>query len=365
MSNSKSSNNSGCFSAVFRRLLCSGSPQTHPSDQITESNEFVENGPKPKAQVAPQGSENGPGIVARLMGLDSLPEKSRTPGPVTRSRSVNFVDYMLEFDLTQAKHRRVKTSASFREVLPPPPPQGFNRNQNHEFLFVYLDNNVDGNYNEAEFIKTRKYEKGNGSTSKQSKQKENVKEQKVACKKEINQEKNKKISKLKNEPRRVSGGKQSLKTSKAKSSLKMVNQKKEVSVLTRKKKNQHEVKKVEFKHDSEGSSPVSVLSSVSENILGSLELKAEKKCSSKSVNSNSHTMEFSKKSFGSTDIMELVGKPFKLTKEDIKFSNWIIKPKEVLTFEDFEEICSEFGEQILDFMLQQVADELTAFHMQN
>ncbi|OMO97592.1 hypothetical protein COLO4_14518 [Corchorus olitorius] len=350
MSNSKSSNNSGCFSAVFRRLLCSGSPQTHPSDQITESNELVQNGAKPKAQVARQGSETGPGIVARLMGLESLPEKSKIPGPVTRSRSVNFMDYMLEFDLTQAKHRRVKTSASFREVLPPPP-QGYNRNQNHEFLFVYLDN-VDGNYNEAEFKKTRKYEKGNGSTSKQSKQKENLREKKVACKKE-NQEKNKKISKLKNEPRRVSGGKQSLKTSKAKSSLKMVNQKKEVSVLTRKKKN-----------DSEGSSPVSVLSPVSENISGSLELKAEKKGSSKSVNSNSHSMEFTKKSFGSTDIMELVGKPFKLTEEDIKLSNWIIKPKKVLTFEDFEEICSEFGEQILDFMLQQVADELTAFHMQ-
>ena len=78
--------------------------------------------------------------------------------------------------------------------------------------------------------------------------------------------------------------------------------------------------------------------------------------------------EFSKKNFESTDIeetenyMELVGKPCKLTEEDIKFSNWI--SKKVFTFEDFEEICAEFGEQILDLMLHQVADELVRFHMQ-
>ncbi|XVF08290.1 hypothetical protein REPUB_Repub06bG0213800 [Reevesia pubescens] len=396
MSNTKSSS-SGCFSAVLRRILCSGSPQTHPSDHIVELNTVDDH----VAKVQVQASESGPGIVARLMGLDSLPEnnwvqKGKTPVPVTRSRSVNFMDYMLEFDLTQAKHRRVKTSASFREV--PQGPQLFQHNQNQEFLVVYLDN-VDKN-NEAAGFKPRKSEKGDGSSSKHVKQKENVRER-IACKNE-NQEKNEKISKLKNEPRRVSG-KQTLKKSgncnrgtnsksKAKGPLKIANQK-EVSVLTRKKKNQLELKKVEYSDsNSESSSPVSVLSvndfagyqenGISEDSRSTLELiKSEKKCSSKSVKHDSLTMdigaristteglgkqEITKKNLESTEIeeteyyMELVGKPGKLTEEDIKFSNWKTK-KVVFKFEDFEEICAEFGEQILDLMLYQVADELVGF----
>ncbi|XVE76564.1 hypothetical protein DITRI_Ditri12bG0183400 [Diplodiscus trichospermus] len=408
MSNRKSSS-SGCFSAVLRRLLCSGSFQTHPSDNIIELNTVDDDDHVAKVPV--QASESGPGIVARLMGLDSLPEnnwvqKCKTPGPVTRSRSVNFMDYMLEFDLTQAKHRRVKTSASFREV--PQCPQLLQRNHNHEYLVVYLEN-VDKNNESGS--KTRKSEKGDGSNSKHNaKQKENVRE-KAACKKQ-NQEKSKKISKLKNEPRRVSSGKRSLKAagscingakevhinhaanSKAKGPLKIVNQKEE-SVLTRKKKNQLEAKKNEC-HDrntSEGSSPVSVLNvsndfaahrenGISENSR-SFELKPEKKSSSKSVKYDSSTMDISarisiteslgkqeltEKNFESTEMeeteyyMELVGKPWKLTEEDIKFSNWITK--KIFTFEDFEEICAEFGEQILDLMLHQVADELVGFHMQ-
>ncbi|XWS67249.1 hypothetical protein CRYUN_Cryun05aG0271200 [Craigia yunnanensis] len=394
MSNTKSSS-SGCFSAVFRRLHCSGSPQTHPSDHIIELNAVDDH----VAKVQFQASESGPGIVARLMGLESLPEnnwvqKGKTPGPVMRSRSVNFVDYMLEFDLTQAKHSPVKTSVSFREV--PQGPQLLQHNQNHEYLVVYLDKN-----NEAGF-KTRKPEKGDGSSSKHAKQKENVRE-KVACNKQ-NQEKNKKISKLKNEPRRVSSAKRSLKAgscitgaknvqinrganSKAKSPLKMVNQK-EVSVVSRKKKNQHELMKIEYyENNSEGSSPVSVLDDFAahqENGISedsrSLELKSEKKGSSKPVKYDSPTLdisarisiseglgkqEFTEKNFELTDIeetecyMELVGKTCKLTQEDLKFSIWITK--KVFTF---EEICAEFGEQILDLMLHQVADELVGFHMQ-
>lgn len=116
----------------------------------------------------------------------------------------------------------------------------------------------------------------------------------------------------------------------------------------------------------------------------SLELKSEKKWSSKSVKHDSPAMNFSarisiteglgkqeytKRNFESTGIeeteyyMELVGKPCKLTEEDIKFSNWI-EPKTVFTFEDFEDICAEFGEQLLDLMMHQVADELVGFHMQ-
>ncbi|GMJ03229.1 ALC-interacting protein 1, TON1 Recruiting Motif 29 [Hibiscus trionum] len=317
----------GCFSAVFRRLLCTGSPQTHPSDKIMESN-ADDNAAKVRVQ-----SESGPGIVAKLMGLDSLPEKNwvskgKTPGQITRSRSVNFMDYMLEFDLARGGHRRVKTSTSFREVLPQGPQLLQQQNQNNELLVVYMDENK-----EMEF-EPRK-----------------LKSQKLDCKNE-HQEKNRKISKLKDEPRRVFGKNVRINrraNSRGESPLN------EVSVETKKKKkkkNQCEVKKDEYSENSSegsGSSPVSVLeiNDFSEDSK-SLEVKLEE-------------------SFELTDNgenvfhMELVDRPRKLTDEDIKFSNWITK--KVFTFEDFEEICVEFEDQILDLMLHQVVDELVGLNV--
>ncbi|KAK8600015.1 hypothetical protein V6N13_060186 [Hibiscus sabdariffa] len=339
MENNTKRSSSGCFSSVLRRILCSGTPQTHPSDHIVGLNTIDK---VAKVQVPVPASESGPGIVARLMGLDSLPEnnnKGKISGPVTRSRSVNFMDYMLEFDLTQATHRRVKTSSSFREVLPQGP-QLFQHNQKQEFLVVYLDNEVKSN--EAAAFEPRKSEKGDGSCTDQAKQKDNIRE-KVACKKQI-REKNKKISKLKNEPRGVSG--------------KLVNQK-DVTVVTRKKKknqqNQLPVKKNKF---SEHPFSVPHVNDGSSEDSSSLELK----CSLKSVKYNSPTTDINARCpiIESTDMeeeteyyMELISKLSKLTEEDVKFANW--ETKKVFTF---EEICAEFGEQILDFLLHQVADEL-------
>ncbi|KAK4860527.1 hypothetical protein QYF36_025629 [Acer negundo] len=57
------------------------------------------------------------GVVARLMGLDSLPETNwiptgKSPNSVTRSRSVNFMDYLLKFDpdLKQKKNKKKNTT---------------------------------------------------------------------------------------------------------------------------------------------------------------------------------------------------------------------------------------------------------------
>ncbi|GKV28071.1 hypothetical protein SLEP1_g37169 [Rubroshorea leprosula] len=55
------------------------------------------------------------------MGLESLPKKNRvligkSPGSVTQSRSMNFMDCLLEFDLTESKHHGVRTLVSFRKA---------------------------------------------------------------------------------------------------------------------------------------------------------------------------------------------------------------------------------------------------------
>ncbi|KAK3018044.1 hypothetical protein RJ639_004534 [Escallonia herrerae] len=124
MGSLQDANSGECFSAILRRLLCTGSAPTHPSDLLRERNPPVKS---PKTAVQPARAPSGtPGIVARLMGLDSLPDMNWVPKQrrslesFLRSRSVSFIDYMqpVQFDLATnaAQHRRAKTSASFREV---------------------------------------------------------------------------------------------------------------------------------------------------------------------------------------------------------------------------------------------------------
>jgi len=171
----------GCFSSFLKVLLCARnetSPPIYPSENVEEKETIHHKKDKHFDDSV------APGVVARLMGLDSLPSTKRvvkgtTLDSVPRSKSVNFVDYLLEFDQNMGSHRRVKTSASFREV-----PSMVERQKS--FLFVLdLDD------------KKGKVQEENGANLRR-KSKEIVR-----VKKEKNQGKNKKISKLKDEPRRV------------------------------------------------------------------------------------------------------------------------------------------------------------------
>ncbi|XP_059296485.1 uncharacterized protein LOC132049630 [Lycium ferocissimum] len=117
----KTSKNDGgsvnCFSGnILRRILCSGSLPTHPCDQFIIS--------EPKIVQFDHSSDDqkvvnsSPGLVARLMGLESIPVQ-RTFGSFLRSRSVSSLEtYMPQLDLAEKfHHRRVRTSVSFREIL--------------------------------------------------------------------------------------------------------------------------------------------------------------------------------------------------------------------------------------------------------
>lgn len=154
--------NSGCFYKMLRRISCFRSLPTHPADHILESKTIKSENQKenPKAAASP-------GIVARLMGLDSLPDnnwvsRKGIPDSVVRSRSVNFVDYLLEFDLsTQAQHRRVRTSVSFREV------PTLSQQQNRDVLVVRLN---DGDETKGMRSKVRKSEMGFGEMKQRKEQ---------------------------------------------------------------------------------------------------------------------------------------------------------------------------------------------------
>lgn len=114
----RETNSSKCFSGVLSRLLCSGGLPTHPSEQLIEPS--IE---KLKPLEAEENAKrsSSPGVVARLMGLESFPTenyKERTLGDFFRSRSVNSIDFLSHFDPVKPRnhrHRRVRTSVSFRE----------------------------------------------------------------------------------------------------------------------------------------------------------------------------------------------------------------------------------------------------------
>ncbi|KAG5042357.1 hypothetical protein JHK87_006272 [Glycine soja] len=208
----------GCFSfsSFLRVLLCAGngtSPPVHPY-HITESDESKNaHFTKEKMVVNDNGNDDisAPGVVARLMGLDSLPNpkwvvkcgSGSIPDSVPRSRSVNFVDYLLEFDASHvSSHRRVKTSTSFREVPSLVQNQKGNNGNN---LFVFC---MDGDGNMREEKEGRNEMREVEELRQRKRQGSNKNKESVSVKKERNQgKKNKKISKLKNEPRRVPSSK--------------------------------------------------------------------------------------------------------------------------------------------------------------
>ncbi|CAH9105261.1 unnamed protein product [Cuscuta epithymum] len=120
-----------CFSGLLTLILCSKSLPTHPSDQLpgayshslpADHQSSVKSHHRPDSKAAPATTATTtPGVVARLMGLESMPDSSspgsRSFGSYLRSRSVNFLDYFPQIDLTgEAQHRRVRTSPSFREA---------------------------------------------------------------------------------------------------------------------------------------------------------------------------------------------------------------------------------------------------------
>lgn len=166
----------GCFSSFLKVLICAKngtSPPVYPSENVEETESIHSKKDKLFDDTIT------PGVVARLMGLDSLPNTKRvikgtTLDTVPRSRSVNFVDYLLEFDRNMSNHRRAKTSASFREV-----PSIFPMKKSDPF--VVIDDNI---------LKVQE-----GNLRKKNKEIVRVKKEKI-------QGKNKKISKLKDEPRR-------------------------------------------------------------------------------------------------------------------------------------------------------------------
>ncbi|KAK3445039.1 hypothetical protein EUGRSUZ_A00522 [Eucalyptus grandis] len=205
------SENSGCFSTLLRHLLCSNGAPTHPSDdapvaepssqQTTDAGPvFIKDSPKRDPVKTHRPSQKPAGVVARLMGLDSLPDTKWVPGAkppdaFLRSRSVNFMDYLLELDLDEAdsnRHRRVRTSVSFREV----PASLAEREKSEDLIVLYLGGEEDLGKNKKKKGESRGKRKQKTATAKKKKKTNEMEG-------EREEGKERKVSRLRDEPRRV------------------------------------------------------------------------------------------------------------------------------------------------------------------
>ncbi|PQP96213.1 uncharacterized protein Pyn_02299 [Prunus yedoensis var. nudiflora] len=148
----------GCLAGIFRRILCYGSFPTYPSDHITEEEEQAANsvesykdqdfksmektGEKTEEKTE---SAAAPSLVARLMGLESIPDVNLVNGQstlnsISRSKSMNSVDRFAGGgdDTMQAQHRKVKSTQSFREM------PTFLELENEEFFILSFENESKG-----------------------------------------------------------------------------------------------------------------------------------------------------------------------------------------------------------------------------
>ncbi|XP_022970610.1 uncharacterized protein LOC111469543 [Cucurbita maxima] len=102
-----------CLSGILRRILCSGTLPTHPTDQITDDTSSV-NSDEKLLQVKDLNVKPTSGIVARLMGLDPLPEMKQNHNSIARSQSMNSVGHFYKH--LEGKHQRVRSTQSFQEI---------------------------------------------------------------------------------------------------------------------------------------------------------------------------------------------------------------------------------------------------------
>ncbi|KAF5940971.1 hypothetical protein HYC85_022138 [Camellia sinensis] len=395
---------SKCFSGILRRILCTGSLPTHPSDLITDPTTTIptttfEN---PKNDFKTQ--VNTPGVVARLMGLDSLPNLNLVPkdSSILRSRSVNYVDYFPDFDPTLSHHRRVRTSISFREVPTFLQQQQQPKKHNLDFFVLCLEK-VGGNGG-------NKMGLSSDMALKDLKQKEMKTERNTKNLSETKFENKRKVFRRKeDQPNRLCGNcsskvdnvnldrknkgvvvqrhpRESLIAKK--SGVKNVNQKKtgsELKIGNKKKSRNNIVKKVQQSVCvSENLSPVSVLDLHHESTSGHTKVTiSNSRSSNVADNDNNHRSSNYTRNFiadehhvikakknrdgkakktGETQYYDgMLTEILRLTEKGIEETRWV--NEKVIEFEDVEEICTVFGQQILDLLFHQVVDELVLCNM--
>ncbi|KAL7169630.1 hypothetical protein ACSBR2_034631 [Camellia fascicularis] len=392
-----------CFSGILRRLLCSDSLPTHPSDLITDSTTTIPTTTFENPTEDFKTQIKTPGLVARLMGLDSLPDLNLVPkdSSILRSRSVNSVNYLPDFNPTLSRHRRVRTSLSFREV-PTFLQQQQPKKHNLDFFVLCLEKVGGNGGNKMGLSSDMALKDLKQQEMKTERNRENLSEtkfenkRKVSRRKEdqpnrlcgncsskvdnVNLDRKNKVVVVQRQPRESLIGK--------KSEVKNVNQKKtgsELKIENKKRSRNNIAKKVQQSVCvSENLSPVSVLDLHHESTSGHTKVTISNSRSSNVADndnnnpSSNYTRNFiadehhvikakknrddkAKKTSETQYYDGMLTEILRLTEKGIEETHWV--NEKVIEFEDVEEICTVFGQQILDLLFHQVVDELVLCNM--
>ncbi|KAL5710236.1 hypothetical protein ACHQM5_020825 [Ranunculus cassubicifolius] len=352
------------FSNILRRLLCVGRLQTHPFDSVKD--QFFESNLEVEEKL--DNSVTTPGLVARLMGLETMPEftsldttKRRLIG---RSRSVNSGDYIVESERQQ--HRRVKSSSSFRER------PSFLEKEDDEFLVLSFENEI--KEHERSSKQRRRRHSGNGNKENRGVELDGSRNENN-CDNKISRGKQRR--KVSNRSSGVAGG----------SNLNSSTNKKNHRKLQASTNVKSSLKEVELECNSDNASPVSVLDlneftsepesplsgddsrlkvsspirklstelptsecpvSISTTYIPTTEVRELK-------SGNAQVTKYTKMESHTEDYSVVWGEVRKMVEEDMQTSTWI--RREVFKIEDLGEVRSEFGIQILDQLLCELITE--------
>ncbi|KAL7133971.1 hypothetical protein ABFS83_12G174700 [Erythranthe nasuta] len=382
MANAANTTPSKCFSGILRRLICSGSLPTHPSDDKFVEPNIIEQKPEEYSmehRVANMKVEaaSTPGVVARLMGLDSFPsspflapKEKTTLGSFFRSRSVNSIDFLSHFDPVIIKqgrphhhhhHRRVRTSVSFREGIH----DNFSSNvilrledtaevEQPEFLITRKTSSDMNNYQHSKIVKgdrirNREKLQEKSVANKLSKNVEIMYQKKPSQKMDFHAKST--THGLKKETRKAEISKEELrKNSKTKKKMVLSHEKVQSGCRMKRVHPQATV--------------VLPLPVCSRNNAASKIGKSERSpCSSGGAHSahNGEIRAITKgkngrkmKSKESCYYKRMAEEICRLADEDVKENNWM--------FDDFEDMCHHFGQEILQVLLQQFVDELVILY---
>ncbi|XP_004246754.1 uncharacterized protein TRM31 [Solanum lycopersicum] len=302
--NPKDTSSTKCFSSIFQRLICGGSLPTHPCDQFKEANTTTY---EANSNKLVGGANSSPGIVARLMGLESLPREEKSKfGSFSRSKSANSLDYLMQFDLTQQfHHRRVRTSLSFREIP--------NQEESKSEYLVFCINDE-----KQEMMKPKK-------------KRQNVEKKQVSGKQNRigNNKVKKQVIKFEDYPTKM---------------------------CVESKKNKRKSKCVV----STKIQPLYYNSTPNDHLQQDATIPSEGKIQ---VNSDAMKSKVEKQKEISKEkdhYIKVVGEICRLTEEELNESHWItsIRNGENINFED---LCQQFGQQLLQLLIDQLVHELVIF----
>nr|XP_011460959.1 PREDICTED: uncharacterized protein LOC105350503 isoform X2 [Fragaria vesca subsp. vesca] len=358
LTNSKGATN-GCIAGILRRILCYGSLPTYPSDHIPEESNSVDKSRhdrhfKSKEKAEETESSATPSLVARLMGLESVPAATllSISNSISRSRSLNSVDRLSgDHDPIQAhERRRVKSLREMPTFI-----------ESEEFLVLSFEN---GSERKERRSKGRKCETGHGELRKKeagkSRNKENRKERGLQKEKQqVQEEKSTRVLKDLN-GREMQRSKTSHKP------------KKETicDVLNN----------VESDCTSEDLSPVSVLdygqllvdneAPTSEGaVLASSFPRRKEDCltcdARKTKNIEGKGLATMKKEYRTEEYFAILDEICSLTEAELVGSNWSVHKGIWNNHEGFAGIVADFESQILGQLIEELVDQLADFPTRN